>query len=103
MSSAPSGSGPTVGPVQASSVFMIVGLAAAVINAVLVIWLSANVGGFYLTSTGKLYLFIIAGAVALSLAAKLVGWRRTSAVLAMLQFAPLIWCVGVVVSLVARI
>ncbi len=82
---------------------MILGLAAAVINAGLVIWLSANVGGFYLTSTGKLYLFIIAGAGALSLGAKLVGWRRASAVLAMLQFAPLLWCAGVVVSLVARI
>lgn len=82
---------------------MILGLAAAVINAVLVIWLSATVGGFYLTSTGKLYLFIIAGAAALSLAARRVGWGRASAVIAMLQFAPLIWCVGVVVSLVARV
>ena len=92
-----------VGPVHTSSVFIILGLAAAMINAVLVIWLSANVGGFYLTSTGQLYLFVIAGAAALSLAARLVGWRRASAVIAMLQFAPLIWCVGVIVSLVARI
>ena len=83
--------------------FLILGLAGAVINAGLVIWLSANVGGFYLTSTGKLYLVIIAGAAVLALAATLVGWRRAGAVLAMLQFAPLIWCVGMIVSLVARI
>lgn len=82
---------------------MIFGLAAAVINAGLVIWLSANVGGFYLTSTGKLYLFIIAGAVVLSLAARLVRWRLASAIVAMLQFAPLIWFVGVFVFQVARI
>lgn len=82
---------------------MILGLAAAVFNAGLVIWLSANVGGFYLTSTAKLYLAIIAGAVVLSFAARLVGWRLASAVVAMLQFAPLILFVGVIVSQVARI
>jgi hypothetical protein len=103
VSSGQSKAGLTVGPVHATSVLMILGLAAAAINAGLVIWFSASVGGFYLTSTGKLYLFIIAGTVALSLAVKLVGWRWASAFLAMLQFAPLIWCVGVVVSLLARI
>ncbi len=82
---------------------MILGLAAAVINAGLVIWLSANVGGFYLTSTGKLYLVLIAGAVVVSLAAKLAGWRLVAAGVAMLQFAPLIWFAVVIVSLVARI
>ena len=79
------------------------GLTVAVINAWLVLWLSAGPGGFYLMPMGKLYLAIIAGAVLLSLAARLVGWRLASAILAMLQFGPLIWCIGVFVSLAARV
>lgn len=94
---------PWIGRNGRLSQLFVPGLIAAAVNAAVVLWLSASSGIFYLMPAGKLYLAIIGGAAVLALGARLVGWRAVSGFLAMLQFGPLFWCMGMFAYLTARL